>query len=166
MDVDNDDDSSIPASRIGAKYVLFITDNATRYRWCFFLSHRSAAIVSFRHWLQSVKNQGFSAPAFVVSDNEFYSKDWAALYHSEGITWQPSAPHSPWQTYRSLFLIYTPVTPSPSDAIEDAKGDTAICSGAGFVATGDMCRKMGGLWSQKYEHRIPDHVRGEAGLPG
>ena len=109
LDVDHDDDSSIPASRIGAKYVLFITDDATRYRWCFFLSHRSAAIVSFRHWLQSVKNQGFSAPAFVVSDNEFYSKDWAALYNSEGITWQPSAPHSPWQnpvSERTIRIIF------------------------------------------------------------
>lgn len=107
--LDFDDDEPIEASRAGAKYALIIVDDATRYRWVLYLRGKSDALPAFRHWLQQMKNQGFSAPAFIVSDNEFKSHEWNALRSAEGIEWTPANPHSQWQDgvpERSIRLLF------------------------------------------------------------
>ncbi|BDD54388.1 hypothetical protein MAP00_009257 [Monascus purpureus] len=96
-------------SRTGAKYVMLITDDATRYRWVHYLTERSAAIDAFRGWLQQMKNHHFPAPAYIVSDNEFCSAEWQKTYRQEGIEWQPSSPYSPWQngvSERSIRILF------------------------------------------------------------
>ncbi|BDD59325.1 hypothetical protein MAP00_009281 [Monascus purpureus] len=96
-------------SRTGAKYVMLITDDTTRYCWIHYLTERSAAIDAFQGWLQQMKNHHFPAPAYIVSDNEFCSAEWQKTYHQEGIEWQPSSPYSPWQnsvSERSICILF------------------------------------------------------------
>lgn len=99
----------ITPSRIGARYVMIITDDATHYRWVYFLEAKSNAIQAFKTWLQLIKNMGFTSPAFLISDNEFNSNEWQKLYQTEGIDWQPANPYSPWQdgvSERAIRIIF------------------------------------------------------------
>ena len=108
LDFDNENDAAIP-SRLGSRYVLIITDDATRYRWLCYLTEKSASVSAFRTWLQNMKNRGYTAPACMVSDNEFRSEAWLNTYCTEGIEWQPSAPYSPWQnavSERGIRLLF------------------------------------------------------------
>ena len=106
--LDINDDSPIP-SRMGTNYVMIITDDATRYRWLRYLDSKAASIDAFRVWLRHMKNFGYTAPACMVSDNEFQSQAWQDTYREEGIEWQPSAPYSPWQnavSERGIRLLF------------------------------------------------------------
>lgn len=45
------EDTEIQASRLGAPYVLIITDDATRYRWVYFLIQRTDAFLAVEQWI-------------------------------------------------------------------------------------------------------------------
>jgi hypothetical protein len=54
-------DDEIEPSRIGAKYVFVITDDATRFKWTYFLAARLGAangvmLSAFGFWLGFEKN--------------------------------------------------------------------------------------------------------------
>jgi len=91
------DEKELDPSRLGAKYVMGITDDATRFRWPFFLKKRSDAIQALKFFYKFIKNRGFKPPAYVHSDNEFKSKKIQQFFNDEGTQWEPTAPHSPWQ---------------------------------------------------------------------
>lgn len=96
-------------SRLGVKYVMIITDDAIRFRWCFFLQQKSEAITYFHGWLIKRLEMGHITPAFMVSDNEFNSHQWTDLRKKYGIEWLPSAPHSQWQdgvSERSIKIVF------------------------------------------------------------
>jgi len=68
------DEKELNPSKLGAKYVMGITDDATRFRWPFLLKKRSDAIHALKFFYKFIKNRGFEVPAYVHSDNEFRSK--------------------------------------------------------------------------------------------
>src|SRR5882762_1916499 len=94
-DPDNEDEA--PLSHKGARYFLIITDDATRFRWVYFLAKKSDAIIFLERWLSFIKNLGFPTPAYMKSDNEFISKVIQNWLTTNGIQWEPSNPHSSWQ---------------------------------------------------------------------
>jgi hypothetical protein len=88
---------------------MIITDDATRYRWIYFLRNRSEAVAAFAQWIEHIKNQGFNAPAFVRSDREFITENIRQLCLTYGIQWEPTPSDSPWQdgvSERSNRLVY------------------------------------------------------------
>lgn len=104
-----DGTETIEPSRIGAKFVMILTDDATRFRWVFYLTKKSDAIDAFKDWLASIKKMGFNSPSYMVSDNEFHSHDWITLRSQETIQWQPSNPYSQWQdgvSERAIKLVF------------------------------------------------------------
>ena len=103
-----DDDHAPPGTK-GVRYFMLITDDATRYRWIYFLRNRSEAVPCFAQWIQHLKNQNFNAPAFVRSDREFVTENVRQLCLTHGIEWEPTPSDSPWQdgvSERSNRLVY------------------------------------------------------------
>jgi hypothetical protein len=47
-------------SHQGAHYYMLLTDDATRYRWAFFLNKKSDALAILKWWVNWMKNQRFS----------------------------------------------------------------------------------------------------------
>jgi hypothetical protein len=89
-----------PMATDGQKYFMLITDDATRFRWVYFMVSREAKIISgyLRHWSDHIRNLGFQYPAQVRSDNEFgQSDDIMVVITSWGAVLEPSNPDSPWQ---------------------------------------------------------------------
>lgn len=74
---------------------MIITDDATRYRWIYFLRNRSEAVAAFAQQLEHIKNQGFNAPAFVRSDREFVTENIRQLCLKYGIKQEPTPSESP-----------------------------------------------------------------------
>ncbi|KAJ5619407.1 hypothetical protein N7510_003391 [Penicillium lagena] len=103
------DDDQVPPGTKGIRYFALITDDATRYRWIYFLRNRSEAVAAFAQWLEHMKNQGFGAPAFVRSDREFVTENVRQLCLKYGINWEPTPAESPWEdgvSERSNRTIY------------------------------------------------------------
>lgn len=102
-DVFSDDDDASQAanlqSRLGYKYFLLITDDATRFRWIYGLKSRDQREIAarLRHWRQHINNLGFKTPAFLRSDNEFGSGELQSMMTEWGCQWEPSNPYSAWQ---------------------------------------------------------------------
>jgi hypothetical protein len=84
-------------SRQGAHYYMLLTDDATRYRWVFFLNKKSDALIVLKWWVKWMKNQGFQVPAFFHMDNELVTNEMKEFCLAEGIKLEPSNPDSPWQ---------------------------------------------------------------------
>ena len=84
-------------SRQGAHYYMLLTDDATRYRWVFFLNKKSDALAILKWWVKWMKNQGFQVPAFFHMDNELVTNEMKEFCATEGIKLEPSNPDSPWQ---------------------------------------------------------------------
>ena len=90
-------DQESTTSRQGSNYYMPITDDATRYRWVFFLNRKSDALPVLKWWIQWMENQGFSPPAFIRMDNELVTNEMKEFCLSKGIKLEPTNPHSPWQ---------------------------------------------------------------------
>jgi hypothetical protein len=86
-------------SSVPSEYFMLITDDATRFCWCYGLPSREHKIIvaKLREWGAHIKNLGFTYPAFLRSDNEFGSKEIQAVLAKWGTTFEPSNPYSPWQ---------------------------------------------------------------------
>jgi hypothetical protein len=91
----NDDEG--PRARQGAHYALVLTDDATRFRWIYFIAKKSDALGIIKWWLNWLKNRGFPTPAYFHLDNELVTNEARQMCLEEGIKLEPSNPHSPWQ---------------------------------------------------------------------
>jgi hypothetical protein len=76
---------------------MLLTDDATRFRWVYFLNKKSDAIPVLKWWLSWMRNQGFQTPAFFHMDNELVTNAMKDYCLEEGIKLEPSNPDSPWQ---------------------------------------------------------------------
>ncbi|EDN03589.1 predicted protein [Histoplasma mississippiense (nom. inval.)] len=95
-----DDMSDYPIeSRQGTKYYMLITDDATRYRWIYFLHTKDQAVEIYAHWVQFMKNLGFTPPALVRTDIDgvFRSNKMTTMMTKDGTIWEPTTPQSPHQ---------------------------------------------------------------------
>ncbi|CBF81124.1 hypothetical protein AN5227.2 [Aspergillus nidulans FGSC A4] len=90
-------DEQAPPGIENTRYFLLITDDATRYRWFFTLRTTDEAIPTFQWWIKHIKNQGFSPPAFVRSDREFFTDMVKKLCQICGLVLEPTTADSPWQ---------------------------------------------------------------------
>ena len=90
------DDEELP-SRTGCRYFLMITDDATRLRWIFFLPDRSHLLPVLKWWLNWMKSQGYSTPAFVHADNEICTNEVKEFALDEGFKLELTNPDSPHQ---------------------------------------------------------------------
>lgn len=90
-------DEEAPPGIKNTRYFLLITDDATRYRWVYTLRTRDEAVPTFQGWLEHIKNQGFSPPAFVRSDREFITETVKKICQIYGLVWEPTTADSPWQ---------------------------------------------------------------------
>jgi hypothetical protein len=90
-------DEQCPPGIKNTRYFLLITDDATRYRWVYTLQTRDEAIPIFQGWLEHIKNQGFSPPAFVRSNHEFITEMVKKSRQIYGLVWEPTTADSPWQ---------------------------------------------------------------------
>ncbi|KAL1955685.1 hypothetical protein VTO42DRAFT_8230 [Malbranchea cinnamomea] len=88
-----------PPSREGTRYFMLITDDATRFRWVYFLKTKAEAPTRLQKWIEFIKNLGFRPPAYIRSDvgGEFRSSEGQRLLQEQGIIWEPTAPYSPEQ---------------------------------------------------------------------
>ena len=89
-----DDDIGVPLGDGIYKYVMLITDDATRRRWAIPLRDRKGLVdILFSHidWL---KAQGLP-PAFVRADNEFFPD--RARYERASVHPEPTTSYTPWQ---------------------------------------------------------------------
>lgn len=87
-------DDEAPPANGKYKYVMIITDDATRMRWIFPLMNRDNPIhVIFGHidWL---RNLGFTV-AYVRGDNEFFKTP--RTWQEKGLKPEPTVPYSSWQ---------------------------------------------------------------------
>ena len=100
-------DQETTTSRQGSNYYMPITDDATRWRWIFFLNRKSDALPVLKWWIQWMENQGFSPPAFIRMDNELVTNEMKEYCLSKGIKLEPTNPHSPWQDSVSERTIRT-----------------------------------------------------------
>jgi hypothetical protein len=90
-------DEEAPPGIKNIRYFMLITDDATRYRWVYTLRTRDEAVPTFQGWLEHIKNQGFSPPAFVRSDREFITETVKKICQTYGLVWEPTTADSPWQ---------------------------------------------------------------------
>ena len=90
-------DEQAPPGIENTRYFLLITDDATRYRWFFTLRTTDEAIPTFQWWIKHIKNQGFSPPAFVRSDREFFTDMVKELCQICGLVLEPTTADSTWQ---------------------------------------------------------------------
>ena len=64
-----------PRARQGAHYALVLTDDATRFRWVYFIAKKSDALGIIKWWLSWWKNRGFPTPAYFHLDNELVTNE-------------------------------------------------------------------------------------------
>lgn len=95
----SEDANNLASSREGYKYFFIITDDATRYRWVYFLHTKDSAFDSFVSWVKFIKNHGMTPPAVLRSDIDgvFRSKRMQIFLNECGTKWEPTASESPWQ---------------------------------------------------------------------
>ena len=87
-------DDEAPPANGKFKYVLLITDDATRLRWVFPLINRDNPVHTIMGHIDWLRNLGF-APAYIRGDNEFFRTP--GIWQKKGIKPEPTVPHSPWQ---------------------------------------------------------------------
>lgn len=94
----SDDDPSF-LSRQHHRYFLLITDDATRYRWVYFLERKSDAVQSYAFWTSHIVNLGFKPAAFVRSDVDgvFRGSAMQKLFLNNGTVLEATAIDLPWQ---------------------------------------------------------------------
>jgi hypothetical protein len=93
------DPNDLPTSFQGYKHFAIITDDATRFRWVFFLKERSDVYDVLVYFTNHLKNQGMRPAAFLRSDwaPELDSERVQAFLSKEGIKWEPTTTYSPHQ---------------------------------------------------------------------
>lgn len=87
-------DDEVPPANGKFKYVMLITDDATRFRWVFPLLNRDNPTHTIFGHIDWLRNLGLT-PAYVRGDNEFFKTP--SLWQKKGIKPEPTVPYSPWQ---------------------------------------------------------------------
>jgi hypothetical protein len=98
-----------PPTGKGIRYFMIITDDATRFRWIYFLRTREIAEIApcIEHLMRHLRNQGFNV-VWVRSDQEFLTMKIQKICVKEGAKWEPTVADSPWQdgtSERSIGVI-------------------------------------------------------------
>jgi Reverse transcriptase (RNA-dependent DNA polymerase) len=93
------DPSDLPPSFQGSKYFIVITDDATRFRWVFFIKEKSEIYDVLVYFTNHLLNQGMRPAAFLRSDwaPELDSARVQTFLSGKGIKWEPTTTYSPHQ---------------------------------------------------------------------
>lgn len=83
----------------GSKYYLLFLDEATNYRYVYFIKHKSDVLEKFKEFDNMIKNRfGHSIKILRVDNGREYTNHQMKYYlRSRGITMQNSAPYTPEQ---------------------------------------------------------------------
>lgn len=90
-----DPTGKMPVKSVGGKRsALLITDDYSRWRWCYLIREKSEYVRVLISHLKKLKNDGKKV-ATIVMDNELATKKMKAYTEKEGIELQPTAPYEP-----------------------------------------------------------------------
>lgn len=83
----------------GARYILVLVDNYSKYNWVIMLKQKSDAFQAFKHFKSRVENETGRRIKVFRSDNggEFTSKQFESFLKVEGILHQKTVPYTPEQ---------------------------------------------------------------------
>ena len=81
------------------KYIFFLTDSKTRFRWTFMARNKSQGPQIITDFLAKIRNAYGKTPKMLFSDGggEYINNELTEMAHQQGIRWDVSAPYTPEQ---------------------------------------------------------------------
>lgn len=81
----------------GARYILILTDDATRYRWGYLLGTKSEAIPTIKNWIKMIYSTTGRKIGIMHHDQgrEFVNEELRGFYRNEGTQMEVTSPDTP-----------------------------------------------------------------------